>query len=179
LEDEKDIEDEEAGDGEEDEEAGDGEEDEEAGDGEEDEEAGDGEEDEEAGDGEEDEEAGEEIPPPSTFLITYNIEAKGQPEKDHTDPKDLEKIDKKFKLPGINLPHLGIEFKSGGATVDTIDLKKLGKDISGKINSDELKNGIDKIFKNKFPEINDPNIDIRDKRTLDIELKKECKDDPD
>ena len=161
------------GDGEEGEGGGDGEEGEGGGDDDEDEEAGDGEEAEEAGDGEEAEEAGDELPPPATYLIAYTIKADGQPETDHTDPKEVEKLSPKgrLKLPGSNF-NLGIEFKSGGATVDTIDLKKAANGFMGKVDSDEIEKQIRTIMRNNFPDINQPSIEVRDQRTIDIELKR-------
>ena len=152
---------------------GDGEEGEGGGDGEEGEGGGDDDEDEEAGDGEEAEEAGDELPPPATYLIAYTIKADGQPETDHTDPKEVEKLSPKgrLKLPGSNF-NLGIEFKSGGATVDTIDLKKAANGFMGKVDSDEIEKQIRTIMRNNFPDINQPSIEVRDQRTIDIELKR-------
>ena len=154
---------------------GDDDEDEEAGDGKEAEEAGDGEEAEEAGDGEEAEEAGDELPPPATYLIAYTIKADGQPETDHTDPKEVEKLSPKgsgLKLPGGN--KYGIKFGStlGGGSSDEIKFDELGKDLAGKVNSDEIERQIRTIIRNNFPDINQPSIEVRDQRTIDIELKR-------
>ena len=119
----------------------DGEEDDGGGDDDEDDGGGDGEEAEEAGDGEEAEEAGDELPPPATYLVTYTIKADGQPETDHTDPKEVEKLSPKgggLKLPGGN--KYGIKFGStlGGGSSDEIKFDKLGKDLAGKVDSDEI-----------------------------------------
>ena len=171
-----DIEAENALDGEEDDGGGgDDDEDEEAGDGKEAEEAGDGEEAEEAGDGEEAEEAGDELPPPATYLIAYTIKADGQPETDHTDPKEVEKLSPKgsgLKLPDDN--KYGIKFGStlGGGSSDEIKFDKLGKDLAGKVDSDEIEKQIRTIMRNNFPDINQPSIEVRDQRTIDIELKR-------
>ena len=171
-----DIEAENALDGEEDDGGGgDDDEDEEAGDGKEAEEAGDSKEAEEAGDGEEAEEAGDELPPPATYLIAYTIKADGQPETDHTDPKEVEKLSPKgsgLKLPDDN--KYGIKFGStlGGGSSDEIKFDKLGKDLAGKVDSDEIKKHIRTIMRNNFPDINQPSIEVRDQRTIDIELKR-------
>lgn len=138
-------------------------EDEDAAEGAEDEDGGDGEEGEDGGDEDEDEEAGDELPPPATYLVCYRIKADGQPEKDHTDPKTVESLSSngKLKLPGGNF-NLGIEFKSGGATVDTIDLKKAANGFMGKVDSDEIETQIRTIMKANFPDIEQPSIEIRD-----------------
>ena len=123
---------------------------------------------------EEDEEAPEEeIPSPATYFACYMITADGQPEKDHTDPKTIESLDPKgkLKLPGSKF-NLGIEFGTvGGGQSDTIDLKKLGKEIRGKIDAEKLEDQIGSIFTKNFPKI--PIIDrgIRDARTLIDEMK--------
>lgn len=159
-----DIESETALDGEENDSGGDGEEDDGAGgDDDEDDGAGDGEEGEAGGDEDEGEEAGDELPPPATYLVTYTIKADGQPETDHTDPKEVEKLSPKgrLKLPGSNF-NLGIEFKSGGATVDTIDLKKAANGFMGKVDSDEIEKQIKTIMRTNFPDINQPSIEVRD-----------------
>ena len=101
------------------------------------------------------------------------ITADGQPEKDHTDPKTIESLDPKgkLKLPGSKF-NLGIEFGTvGGGQSDTIDLKKLGKEIRGKIDAEKLEDQIGSIFTKNFPKI--PIIDrgIRDARTLIDEMK--------
>lgn len=168
-----DIEAETASDGEEDDGGGDGAEDEDAAEGAEDEDGGDGEEGEDGGDEDEDEEAGDELPPPATYLVCYMIKADGQPEKDHTDPKTVESLSPKgkLKLPGGNF-NLGIEFKSGGATVDTIDLKKAAKGFMGKVDSDEIETQIRTIMKANFPDIEQPSIEIRDQKTIGAELKR-------
>ena len=145
------------------------------GDDDEDEEAGDGKEAEEAGDGEEAEEAGDELPPPATYLIAYTIKADGQPETDHTDPKEVEKLSPKgsgLKLPDDN--KYGIKFGStlGGGSSDEIKFDKLGKDLAGKVDSDEIEKQIRTIMRNNFPDINQPSIEVRDQRTIDIELKR-------
>lgn len=139
----------------------------------EDEEAPEEDDDEEAPEEDDDEEAPEEeIPPPTTYLVCYTITADGQPETDHTDPKTIESLSSKGKLrlPGSKF-NLGIEFKSGGATVDTIDLKKLSKEVRGKIDAEKLEDQIGSIFKKNFPKI--PIIDrgIRDARTLIDEMR--------
>ena len=182
-----DIEAEKALDGEEDDSGGDGEEDDggggdddeddDVGDGEEGDGASDGEEGEDGGDEDEDEEAGDELPPPATYLIAYTIKADGQQETDHTDPKEVEKLSPngKLKLPGSDF-NLGIEFKSGGATVDTIDMKKAVNGFMGKVDSDEIEKQIRTIMRNNFPDINQPSIEIRDQRTIDIELKRRISD---
>lgn len=141
----------------------DGEEDEDTAEGTEDEDGGDEDEDEDSGDEDEDEEAGDELPPPATYLVCYMIKADGQPEKDHTDPKTVESLSSKgkLKLPGGNF-NLGIEFKSGGATVDTIDLNKAAKGFMGKVDSDEIETQIRTIMKANFPDIEQPSIEIRD-----------------
>lgn len=162
----------------EDEDGGDSDESEDGGDEDESEDGGDEDEAEDGGDGDESEEGGEEIPPPSTFLLKYKLKADGQPEKDHTDPKELSKRDKKFKLPGI--PELGLEFRSGGATVDTVDLKKLGKELGGKMNGETLETMVREQFKKDFPDTRVPTVSVRDKKSLDTELKKKFeKDDAD
>ena len=145
------------------------------GDDDDDEEAGDGKEAEEAGDGEEAEEAGDELPPPATYLIAYTIKADGQPETDHTDPKEVEKLSSKgsgLKLPDDN--KYGIKFGStlGGGSSDEIKFDKLGKDLAGKVDSDEIEKQIKTIMRNNFPDINQPSIEVRDQRTIDIELKR-------
>lgn len=123
-------------------------------DSEEDEDTVEGAEDEDGGDEDEDEEAGDELPPPATYLVCYRIKAAGQPEKDYTDPKTVESLSSngKLKLPGGNF-NLGIEFKSGGATVDTIDLKKAANGFMGKVDSDEIETQIRTIMKANFPDI--------------------------
>ena len=138
---------------------------------------GDDDEDEEAGDGEEAEEAGDELPPPATYLIAYTIKADGQPETDHTDPKEVEKLSPKgrLKLPGSNF-NLGIEFKSGGATVDTIDLKKAANGFMGKVDSDEIEKQIKTIMRANFPDINQPSVEVRDQKTIGVELKRRISD---
>ena len=155
----------------------DGEEDDGGGDDDEDDGGGDGEEAEEAGDGEEAEEAGDELPPPATYLIAYTIKADGQPETDHTDPKEVEKLSPKgrLKLPGSNF-NLGIEFKSGGATVDTIDLKKAANGFMGKVDSDEIEKQIKTIMRANFPDINQPSVEVRDQKTIGVELKRRISD---
>ena len=147
------------------------------GDDDEDDGAGDGEEGEAGGDEDEDEEAGDELPPPATYLVTYTIKADGQPETDHTDPKEVEKLSPKgrLKLPGSNF-NLGIEFKSGGATVDTIDLKKAANGFMGKVDSDEIEKQIRTIMRTNFPDINQPSIEIRDQKTIGLELKRRISD---
>lgn len=147
------------------------------GDDDEDDVAGDGEEGESGGDEDEDEEAGDELPLPATYLVTYTIKADGQPETDHTDPKEVEKLSPKgrLKLPGSNF-NLGIEFKSGGATVDTIDLKKAANGFMGKVNSDEIERQIKTIMRANFPDINQPSIEIRDQKTIGVELKRRISD---
>ena len=173
-----DIESETALDGEENDSGGDGEEDDGAGgDDDEDDGAGDGEEGEAGGDEDEGEEAGDELPPPATYLVTYTIKADGQPETDHTDPKEVEKLSPKgrLKLPGSNF-NLGIEFKSGGATVDTIDLKKAANGFMGKVDSDEIEKQIKTIMRTNFPDINQPSIEVRDQKTIGVELKRRISD---
>lgn len=157
--------------------ASDEEEDDDGGDGGEDEDGGDGEEGEDGGDEDEDEEAGDELPPPATYLVCYMIKADGQPEKDHTDPKTVESLSPKgkLKLPGSDF-NLGIEFKSGGATVDTIDLKKAAKGFMGKVDSDEIETQIRTIMKANFPDIDQPSIEIRDQKTIGVELKRRVSD---
>ena len=147
------------------------------GDDDEDDGAGDGEEGEAGGDEDEDEEAGDELPPPATYLVTYTIKADGQPETDHTDPKEVEKLSPKgrLKLPGSNF-NLGIEFKSGGATVDTIDLKKAANGFMGKVDSDEIEKQIKTIMRANFPDINQPSVEVRDQKTIGVELKRRISD---
>lgn len=172
-----DIESETALDGEENDGGGDGEEDDGGGDDDEDDGADDGEEDEASGDEDEGEEAGDELPPPATYLVCYMIKADGQPETDHTDPKEVEKLSPKgrLKLPGSNF-NLGIEFKSGGATVDTIDLKKAANGFMGKVDSDEIEKQIKTIMRTNFPDINQPSIEVRDQKTIGVELKRRISD---
>ena len=168
-----------AGDGEEDEDGEDdsdtetaGEEGEDGGGGDEDEDDDGGGEDEDDGGGDEDEaEAGEEeVPPPATFFAYYMIKAEGLPEEDHTDSKDIEKLTKrKMMLPGSKF-NLGIEFRSGGATVDTINLKKLGKELKGDVDAEELNDWIGKIFSKNFPQVQTISRGIRDRSTVIDEL---------
>ena len=167
-----DIEAETASDGEEDEDTVEDVEDEVGGDGEEGEDGGD-----DGGDEDEDEEAGDELPSPATYLVCYMIKAAGQPEKDHTDPKTVESLNPKgkLKLPDSNF-NLGIEFKSGGATVDTIDLKKAAKGFMGQVDSDEIETQIRTIMKANFPDIEQPSIEIRDQKTISVELKRRVSD---
>ena len=174
-----DIESETALDSEEDDGGGDGMEDDGGGgDDDEDDGTGDGEEGEAGRDEDEDEEAGDELPPPATYLVTYTIKADGQPETDHTDPKEVEKLSPKggrLKLPGSNF-NLGIEFKSGGATVDTIDLKKAANGFMGKVDSDEIEKQIKTIMRDNFPDIDQPSVEVRDQKTIGVELKRRISD---
>lgn len=140
---------------------------------------GDDDEDEEAGDGEEAEEAGDELPPPATYLIAYTIKADGQPETDHTDPKEVEKLSPKgsgLKLPDDN--KYGIKFGStlGGGSSDEIKFDELGKDLAGKVDSDEIEKQIRTIMRNNFPDINQPSIEVRDQKTIGVELKRRISD---
>ena len=175
-----DIEAEKALDGEEDDGGGDGEEDDGGGgDDDEDDGAGDGEEGEDGGDEDEDEEAGDELPPPATYLITYMIKADGQPETDHTDPKEVEKLSPKgsgLKLPDGN--KYGIKFGStlGGGSSDEIKFDELGKDLAGKVDSDEIETQIKTIMRTNFPDINQPSIEVRDQKTIGVELKRRISD---
>lgn len=104
-------------------------------------------------------------------MIHYLIKADGLPEEDHTDPKAVEKITGgKLILPGSKF-NLGIEFKSGGATVDTIDLKKLGKELKGNVDADELDDMLGKIFSKNFPQVQTISRGVRDARTITDEIK--------
>ena len=176
-----DIESETALDGEEDDGGGDSEEDDGGGgdDDEDDDGAGDGEEGEAGGDEDEGEEAGDELPPPATYLVTYTIKADGQPETDHTDPKEVEKLSPKgggLKLPGGN--KYGIKFGStlGGGSSDEIKFDKLGKDLAGKVNSDEIEKQIRTIIRTNFPDIKQPSVEVRDQKTIGVELKRRISD---
>lgn len=167
-----DIEAEKALDDEEDDGGGDDDEDDDGG-------GGDDDEDEEAGDGEEAEEAGDELPPPATYLIAYTIKADGQPETDHTDPKEVEKLSPKgsgLKLPDDN--KYGIKFGStlGGGSSDEIKFDELGKDLAGKVDSDEIERQIRTIMRANFPDINQPSIEVRDQKTIGVELKRRISD---
>lgn len=119
------------------------------------------------------EDADEEVPPPATYFACYMITAEGQPEKDHTDSKTIESLSKKGKLvlPGSRF-NIGIEFKSGGATVSTLDLGKLGREIRGKVDADQLSDMVSNIFRKNFPKIPVIENGIRDARTLSDEIRK-------
>lgn len=170
-----DVEDESGDDGSEGEDGGEGDDEDGGGEGDEDDFGGDGEEGEDGGDEDEDEEAGDEVPDPATYIVCYMIKADGQPETDHTDPNSVKGLDPKGKLKLPGNFNVGIEFQSGGATVDTLDLKKLGKELKGKVDADEVSGQIKTIFKANFPEINIPDVDVRDNKSLGVELNKKTK----
>jgi hypothetical protein len=59
-------------------------------------------------------------------------------------------------------------------------LKKLGKELGGKMNGETLETMVREQFKKDFPDTRVPTVSVRDKKSLDTELKKKFeKDDAD
>lgn len=70
-------------------------------------------------------------------------------------------------LPGMKFnPTIGFRSFGGGGGDDSLELGKLAKEIKGEVDGSELRNQVEAIFEKNFPEIHDPDIAIRDSRTL-------------
>ena len=78
----------------------------------------------------------------------------------------------KLILPGLNIsPEIGFR-TIGGGDDDSINLKKLTKEIKGEVDSEKLQNEVRSIFSKNFPRIEDPTLFVRDSRTIINELNK-------
>ena len=81
-----------------------------------------------------------------------------------------------MKLPDGN--KYGIKFGStlGGGSSDEIKFDELSKDLAGKVDSDEIEKQIKTIMRTNFPDINQPSVEVRDQKTIGVELKRRISD---